>query len=363
MNLYSHDGKLYHWNNDLVEQFNDMLIVKGDSLTCEYRLISIVSDNFDNWSQSEIMLTNFVKHSTSKDAALESITYYDDDANTKTIVRNGKKYRKIKIGPFDSSEYGHSVCFHTPGYKGTTINITTKMWEINDSSSLSSLLNVIKEGVGLAGTAAGVPYMNIVNNAFGISNQILIGFIQHSELCPNHTLELRLDSDNHPLLRGKYVCIPGLDNLNEKIEIIQKYELVDNLLVTTNSEGLYQEYDKTYFVLKVSNKEREDLADFDFSASSSNLLSKINQKEINMDEICNDILKIQKDSYDLKLIKNVQEDYKNYMNTNSEYIEEKENLLRTFKASYKQLKNINKEQLEWFEQNFESIKTFAETIY
>lgn len=365
--LYSHDGKIYDWSDDLLniisndyklsnskEILNSIkLIQKGDPLTCEYRMISIISNNFDTLTQSEVMLVNYVKHSATKESAMQSITYYDDDAKTSDINIKGKWFKKLKIGPFDSSEYGHPVFFHTSGYKGETVNITTKMWEVNDSSSLQKFFDIIKTGIGLAGSVSGSPYLNIANTAFGISSQILVGFVQHEELCPNHTLELRLDSENHPLLEGKYICFPGPIDLNHKYYIIENYKLIDNLLVTKDSNGQYHEYYKTYFVIKVTNEPREDLADFDFTASSADLLGKINSGKYSVNDLTEDILTIQKDAYDLYLIKTVQKDYDSYIGAIDE---DKEDLKQELIASYKQLAN-SKDQLEWFNTNFPHIKS------
>lgn len=367
MTLYSNGGKIYDWSSDPVSQLEigedekeRLYIKKGDPLTCEYRTISVVSNKFDKWTASEIMLVNYVKNSitSKKDRAMESITYYDDDFVTETVIIGGEEYRKAKIGPFDSSEYGHPVCFHTPGYKGSTINITTKMWEVNENTALKKVLESVKQGIGMVGTATASPYLNIASTAFGISSQILVGYVKHEELCKNHTLELRMDSDNHPLLVGKYICIPGLRNLNKKKNILENYFLKDNILVRFDEEGKYREYVGTYFVIKVTNDEREDLTDFDFTASSADLLGKINTGTYSPNEMANSVLKIQRDAHDLGLIKTVQNDYSTYMKAvknmaNADEIEDYKNELI---ASYRQLNGSSDNSREWFDANFPEIK-------
>lgn len=344
--LYSFNGKLYDWSPHLKEEFKDNLIRKGEPLTCEYRRLSICSSKFDRFFKSEIMLVNFIKHNSGKEEALESITYYDDDATISRIA--GKRY--YKEGPFDASEYGHPVCFYTPGYKGSSINITTKFWELNDSKTIKKLANFITSSLQLGSTASS--YFTIASSVFNISSNIMIGFVQHRDLLPNHNIEFRLDSSIHPLLKGKYVCFPNI-TLTEKYKVIEKYILIDNMLVYKNvkndGDTEYIEYDKSYFILRVDNDERKELSSFDFTASSADLIKKLkgNQDDFPMD----DLLELQKVAYNMKIEDDIHDDYDTYLKSNKD--EDKLNML---KASYKQLESIGKKEFDKFNKNFPEIK-------
>lgn len=281
----------------------------GDSLTIEYKRIKIVSDKFDWFGNSQLMVVNHIKTVQTKEKTVQSITYFDDDVKPK-----GPWYQKLKsfaVGPFDPSEYGNPVCYYTPGYQGDVITITTKFWEIDDATKITGITGDIQSCISL-GTSSANPYgvyFQIADDLIGVGAKILTAFVKHSELADEHILELRID-EGVPLLEGLYICLPEVTDLNERNIIIQNYHIEDLILVKSENDKLI-EYNKTYFVLKLSKAIRKDLIDFDFTASSSDLLQKLNQKD---ESFVKTLVQTTRDAYDMNLLQEISEAYsqKNY---------------------------------------------------
>ena len=370
--LFAKKHKLYEWSPKI--KANKISV--GNPLTCEYRFIQIVSKDLDSFSSSEVMVVNYVKHFASKESALQSITYYDKKIESKSIPRKDlhgggpvkkafsktidkvifKERRKIQIGPFDSSEYGHPVCFHTPGYVGSVINVTTSLWEINDNTLLKTASELIKRGISmLSGISAFTPYspyISMASSAFGVSSQILVESVKHEELAEDHTLELRLDSDNHPLFCGKYICFPTVRDRNEKIRILNTYKLYDNKLVHESADGKWTEYDGTYFVIKVSNRPRNELADFDFTASSAEMLKKLSRgmrDEAEGNNFLQELMQDKNNSIQLDHIKDIEKAIEKYESTKSDADAAK------VVAIYNHLSAENKESISKYFPNLQEI--------
>lgn len=305
--IYSKEGRLFDW--DRSQLITDDEVKIGDPLTIEFKRIFISSKKFDKFGPSEILIVNHVKNKQTKDRTLESIVYYDDDAKTKGSVLGKKTWG---ITRFDASEYGNPVCFHTPGYLGSIITITTKFWEVDKYSSISSIIGGIGSALHLVSKTN--PYLEIASTAANYTSIILNGAVHHSELDDEHTIEFRLDS-SCPLLPGKYICIPNAD-INEKNRVISDYFIDDNLLLKAVGEKdnfIFEEYKKSYFILKVTNHERTDLADFDFIASSADIL-----REVNGDK--EKVLQANRDSYDLNILKEIKKLEQEYNETGDDSI-------------------------------------------
>lgn len=336
-----HDYSLGEWN-ELAP--NDRVKV-GDPLTIEFKRVKVVSKKFDTFGKSEVMIVNHVKNLQTKERALESITYYDDDAKVKKVKSNSTFSRKqyFSVGPFDASEYGNPVIFHTPGYQGTTIVITTKFWELNSRSTFDAITGTISGILGLASSAS--PYITIASEAFGITCNIISGSISHHELDTEHTLQLSFRGDK-PLVTGLYVCIPNLNDLNFKKEMLRDYFVEDGILATKINDR-YVEYTGTYFILQVSNISRDELADFDFTASSSDLLQQLDvSSSTNVKE---SVLQLSRDAYDMRLIEKLKTTYDTFCANNLE-----ETRLQGV-ALYKQL--AKSDMYDWFNENFGHIST------
>lgn len=341
--FYINDGELLQWNESLLENGISKVEI-GDPLTVEYKRIHIKSNRFDAIGKSEVMIVNHIRNQQTKERSMESITYYDDDATTRGDSYFGNKV--WSVGPFDSSEYGNPVCFHTPGYQGTVLSITTKMWEIDDPILLKKGLEILSSVVGVIKSAH--PVLEIANTGLGFSTKIIRGYIGHSELAPEHTLELRLDSDK-PLIPGKFICIPNLETINQKYNILNNYFVEDNMLIKKN-DGNYTEYGGTYFIIHVDNEERKDLEDFDFTASSADILKMIQND--NMQEIQKTLLEINRDSYDLKIIELIKTKYDDWIASEED---KGSDIYKEVIALYKQL-GLSKKK-EWFDDSFPEISS------
>jgi len=346
--LYCFQGKLYSPLANVLNDNVDVDVVQiGLPLTCEYKTISISSSHFDRIGKSQIMIVTNVKNEATKNRVVDSITYQDDSVKPKKKRMFSSK-GKYRINTFDASQYGYPVCFHTPGYQGTTITITTKMWEIDDYTSLKTAMNILGESVSALSSVCGIPYITLANDAIGIGQKILTNDVSHTDLDEDHTIEVRTSSTGRGPYQGDYICIPGLDDINEKRKIIKEYIYEEGGLYKKVGEE-YIEYDGTYFVLNISCDERKDLHDFDFTASATDLLSKLASPKTKFNEISNDIINMSKDAYDMGLVEILKNTYDVYVRD-----PKKEDLAQII-ALYRQLISSSKKR-DWFDNSFPEIK-------
>ena len=299
-------------------------------VTMEYRRIHICSPKFDTFGKSEVMIVSHIRNAQKKERSMENIVYSDNDVKPKKI--NGLE--TFSVGPFDTSKYGHPVFFHTPGYQGTVLTITTKMWELDSPSKFAEFMEKITAGLGLIQAVS--PYFVIIDRVFNVATSVICGQIDHDELAPSHTLEFRLNDHERPFVSGKYVCVPALESLKQKYDLLENYYIEDNLLV--NSE--MQEYPHTYFIIEVSTNKRDDLADFDFTASSAELMKNF-QPSLN-DTNSDELIKVNKESYDFQLIQLVIDSYE-------KWIDDEDDDGSKLLALYRQLRGESKKM---FDDNF-----------
>lgn len=324
------------WHSDNVTDENRNNLIKiSDPLTIEYKRFHIVSKSFDFFGKSEVMIVSHIRNAQRKERSMENIVYSDEDVKPKKV--NGRE--TFSIGPFDTSKYGHPIFLHTPGYQGTVITVTTKMWELDQPSKFTDVMKAISSGLGLIEPLS--PYFVIVDKVLNIATSVISGTIHHDELAPPHTIELRMDDPDHPLLTGKYVCIPYMSNLTSKYDLLDNYYIEDNLLVDAD----YNEYPHTYFIIEISKNKRDDLADFDFTASSADLLTKL-QRGVN-DKSSDELIKINRDSYDYTLIQLIKDSHDKWIKS-----EKNSGVYDQATALYKQLRGETK---KFFDENFPSI--------
>jgi len=302
----------------------------SDPVTIEYRRIHIRSDEFDLFGKSEIMIVSHIRNAQRKERSMENIVYSDDNVKY-SKTENGDKI--FSIGPFDTSKYGNPVFFHTPGYQGTVLSITTKMWELDSPDKLISFTNMLRKGVGLVTSMS--PYFVVADKMLEISAAVVSGHINHDKMCKSHTLELRTDKDK-PFMEGKYLCVPNLQTVKSKRLLLQNYTIEDNMLVDKE----YNEYPHTYFIVEISTNERDDLADFDFMASSAELIDKF-QRTVEYSDI---LVNVNRESYNYQLILLVKESYDKWVNNIDSSSDE--SLRDTTLALYKQLRDETKKYFD-----------------
>lgn len=333
------DGKICKW----LPNMETPIAKIGDPLSVEFKHIRIVSKNFDYFGNSEVMVVNHIKNCASKDRAIQQITYYDTTANPTKIINTGGK-KTFTISSFDASEYGYPVCFHTPGYQGTMITITTKFWEIDDPATITTVLNMIKSGLGILGST--IPgygtYFTIASGALSVGTRIITDIIKHDELAPNHVFELRTDDVDKPLYIGTYLCIPNIVSLEERDNILANCVLDENHL-GTYKDGKWKEYPNTYFILQVANTTRPELSDFDYTASAADVLQKLYDPK-KQDDLHKDIVNLTQQSYSLGLLKVIQSTYAEFQSNPDK--------LPMLRALYNQ---IPPDQLSWFESTIPQI--------
>jgi len=346
--LYSFQGKIFS-RNTVVDYVRKIKI--GEPLTCEYKTISIVSNKFDRFGKSQIMIVNNVKNKATKDRIVQSITYYDQKAKPKKdrkLTSNGR----YKITVFDASQYGYPVCFYTPGYQGTEITITTNIWEVDDNTEIKLVLNLLSSGLTSLASLAGIPYLTLASDAISIGQKVLVKDVDHTELNDNHTFKLSCNDEDN-LYLGYYICIPELDDINIKNDIIKNYMLVENGLYKL-VDGKFIEYDQTYFVIYINNQNRKDLTDFDYEATNADLMSMLTSNKTNYNELTDKITNMSKDAYNMGLVQLIKNNYDNYLKTNDESI--KAQVI----ALYNQLVSSSKDVLDWFDKSFPEIKKLIE---
>lgn len=320
------------WTEKVITEENEIKLAMP--VTMEYSRVHIVSPDFDTFGKSEVMIVSHIRNAQRKERSMENIVYSDNDVKPKKI--NGRD--TFSVGPFDTSKYGHPVFFHTPGYQGTVLTVTTKMWELDSPSKFSEFMGKISTGLGFIPALS--PYFVILDKVFNVATSVICGRIDHDELTPSHTLEFRLDDEERPFVAGKYVCVPALSSLKQKYDLLNNYYIEDNLLVDEEMN----EYPHTYFIIEISKNKRDDLADFDFTASSADLMKHLQPSlsDTNSDEL----ISINKESYDLQLIQLIISAYDKWIDDEKDTGEKLLALYRQLRGDSKKLLDDNFPQVE-----------------
>jgi hypothetical protein len=304
-------GKLYKIDERLTEKFASLLVQIGNPVTIEYKRIKISSTKFDMIGTTDVMITTTVKSVQTKEASMESITYYDKDVSSKSTgikINNGlwnNEMRSHTINKFDPTEYGNSVCYYNPGYSGGTINTATKFWNINDSSYIKNIMSYVKNMISLTKILPTpvAPYISLVDGIIDNTTAILVDINDNELLEETHLASFSNAYEYEPFLTGFYICLPKIKDLNEIEDIIRNYVIMDCGLVKKVAEDQpIVEYAFSYFILDVSNKPRQDLISFDFAASSNELLGGLYKNE---PKSVTDFIKLSNESNDLNIIKQI----------------------------------------------------------
>ena len=132
-----------------------------------------------------------------------------------------------------------------------------------------------------------------------------------------------------------------MTDINDRNTILKDYHLEDYQLLKEVNDQLV-EYDKTYFVIRISANEREDLLDFDYMASSADLLNKLNGRA---EDFVPSLLDTTKKAYDMGLIEDIITAY-----------QEKD--INMTKAIYN---HLSEDKKEWFNSLFPNITNDIES--
>jgi len=290
-------GKIYKWKSNLLSSFdsfhnnNTQLlqmpssfeethkpILPGNPITIEYKKIKIVSDNFDRFGKSQLMITSNVQteHTISSRPILDNIIYYDKDVAPYNVIGSNKKYHVINN--FNHNKYSNPICYYNPGFThNNTVTITTKFWEVDDPSFVTKAINYFKQILYFTNYVPTpiTSYINIADNVIGSAGNLLISLIGNKELSKEQTIEFSGSNTNKPVMVGYYVCLPNVNDINIINEIVNKYYLEDDMLIKKTDNGELIEFNDTYCIMEVSNEVREELHDYEFITNANNLINNI----------------------------------------------------------------------------------------
>lgn len=316
----------------------------GDPLTIQFEKLRVVSAQFDTFGSSEILVVNNIKNNCTKERALDSVTYYDPNVRpTKTVINN-KKYKTWTLNTFDADKYGNPTIFHTPGYQGTDITVTTNIYEIDDPNIFLKILQHL--GSSLSTTLSIVPtiYTSIFSHIIGLTTFMVENMDHYRKIVPSHTFTFGINN-KFPLYTGEYLCVPGEGTLDQMMSFCSEYRVEEEMLVKRASDGTYTEFPSTYYLMKIDNCPHEYLDDFDFVASSADLLKMLPSQSstTNVDNL----VQVSRESYDLQLIKLVKDAYDKW--STSQSLEDKQMLT----ALYRQLGKSG--CVEWFNNCFPDV--------
>ena len=283
---------------------SDNKIKLNQPITIEYKKIRIVSKYFNDVFANKIMVVNSIKNNVTKNAASDSITYYDDKAS---LIKLNKK-KCFDINQFDASKYCNPICYYCQAYNSEVITVTTKFYKINFETNIDKILNYMQNiiSVGSIVPNYGV-YFSVASDSISEISSIISDLNDGIDLLvKHHTLVLRNDDINVPLVVGNYICFPEIDDDNEINRIIENYTVVDYKLVGKDINGTIIEYPDSYFILHIDNQYRNDLNDFDFASSSNDLLVSLkNGEQTALDKIVSAL----GDSSNLNYIQNIINEY------------------------------------------------------
>lgn len=294
------DNTIRKWNENLFAT----KISTGDSITVEYKKIRVATC-FNKHMKNKIMVLNNIKDKQTKEKSEDSIIYYDDDL----VYKKCSKGEYFDIGDFDPSKYGNSVCYYNPGYQKNPINIVTRIYKVDDSHIIGEIVSAFGKLISLGSV---VPTYGVFFSMAGQIVQSTETFVSKlkensKKVTENHVLTFRIDDNTKPFVCGSYLCIPDMDDENQMEEIIKNYYVEDNCLLKKIGNNI-EEYYGNYFIMEVTSGIREDLLDYNFTASSNKLLMSINGK----DEVgLKQFLDSNKNASDCSIIKNLTAEWKN----------------------------------------------------
>lgn len=291
-------GAIYEWNEKLTANYAP--IKTADPISVEYKRIKIVSKKFNKIGTSKVMITNNVKTTQTKTQALDSVTYYDDNAKP---IGKWNKLRSYVVQAFDPTQYGDPVCYYNSGYANETIIIASNAFVIEEPGILCDITNFVSNILSTASTVSSldpivVPYITVGQTATSMLSTILTDLVKNKQLTNTHVIEFNNIDPTKPFLPGTYLCFPNASDLNFAQTIIKSYYLLEGALVKANGDQV-EEYDGSYFIFEVGNIARPELNDFDFTASSNTLLTQLHQ---NSTSSVDSFMALSQNSSDLQLV-------------------------------------------------------------
>ena len=324
------ENKFYKYNDNI----NSIKIKYGEPITIEYIKLRIVSKKFNRFFKNRIMIIDNIKTIQTKEITADSISYYDENViPNKFKDKNPNKY--YDINDFDPTKYGNPIFYHTKAYQNNDIYLTTRVFKIEKDEIANNIFGCLHN---IFTIGSKIPNYGILANIAEVivddANKIFDDLNNSDkQIIKNHIISFK--SSN--IYIGKYICLPNITDHSELQKFLLVYNLIDDKLIRINNKNEEIEYGDTYYIIEITNNERDDLNDFDYSASSNELLKCIHKSDqMGIEKFS----KCTKDASDLNIIKNITELWDNNPEENSE-----------IKVLYNYLHDK-----KWFDINFKHIK-------
>ena len=297
-------GKIFRWNDKSIES---KTINYGDPLSLEYVKIRLVTNKFNFFRKNRIMVIDNIKSNQTKEIMSDSITYYDDNVLPKKFT-DGNPNKYFDIEEFDPTKYGCPYFYYTPSYQNNGIVFTTRIFKIDSDDMAQKLFNCLHNifTVGSKIPNYGLLCQLADNIVIDASDMLTKLFDGGKQLTNNHVINFEYDNEDKKIYIGYYLCLPNVLEPQNIDKIISNFRIEDQKLIRINSKGDKVEFGDTYYLIELKNIKRIDLNDFDYSASSNELLLSLKKSD---DHGVEKFSKITKDASDMDLIKQIFELY------------------------------------------------------
>ncbi len=222
--------------------------------------------------ENELMISTFLKASESKEAAAETVNFFDNK------VRFGSG-DELRITDFGAARYGHPLCYYTRSYLGESIFLTTKIMELDkvDQQMVDAIKGGIRTVVSLPFFAEFLPYAVGATVGVTLFQKLFDLFNKDDAIVEGHNLDLHFGLQHvRRLQSGRIVCIP--DREESEIMGSGRYALsVDNRLVDVETGEEYR--DSSYFVIQVDARPNKKYESFNYMMGAAELLKMTNRGE------------------------------------------------------------------------------------
>ncbi len=270
----------------------------GKPMVIEYVHFRLYSDDWEG-GDNELMISTFMESRATKQAAAEAITYFDKQARPSN--------NWYTLDDWGSKNYGHRLCYYTKSYTGESINLTTQVMELDKVDT--AVIQQIKDAIGGFGSipifASYLPYFSLAKAAVGFAESIVNFFNQDDEVIPFHNIDFHAKTvaAMRLLQSGRYVCIPSSSLTEDQIQREYKLEGEDNRLVK-KSNG--EEFNSSYFVLKVNSEHRAEYEEFDYLLGAAELLDQTNRGS-NLQDIFKGVVETSRAISDMKYVREIED--------------------------------------------------------
>lgn len=245
-----------------------------------------------------IMLSNFAKTSEAKPGESEAITYFNDDARFKS--------GEFAVSDFGGALYGHPLIYYTKSYLGQSIKLTTRYFDINNSTAAKSIADTLKSAVEQAGKlpvlGGLLPYVGLVKGGIDLFKSILDFFTTDQAIADDHEADLYFDEpDQRQLQSGRYVCIPGASDRDFEEK---GFRLADGNVLLKPDGTEYR--DSTYFVFRVDSRRVDHYEGFDYFAKAAEFMARTNRTAPSAQRVVSELSALMRGALDAEAVLEIQ---------------------------------------------------------